>query len=211
MKTASAFIVVVSLSVVAGAQTVPQLAGVWKLDPARSGIALGPNVREMTLTIKQTDNEVVLSRDVVQEAAGPRNVAKLTYRIGEVATNAPEGVSETATAVWSNKGRLVISGERIRRNGVATRFQLIVGLSADGRELVMEDEEYLWASIGSTASSRQVLHSGGAVDPSTDSDSAAARADSQAAPGSAAEDAEVEAGRRRRARMATSRARRTPG
>ncbi len=153
MKIALAMAVVVSMSVVASAQTPMQLAGVWKLDPARSGIVLGPDVREMTLTVSQTDNEVVFSRGWVRvDGSEPRTLAKLTYRLGEVAKNSTEGMAETATAVWSKEGRLVVTGERVRRNGTVTRFELVVGLSTDGRELIMEEEEHLSAS---TASSRQ--------------------------------------------------------
>jgi len=150
MKIVVALIVALFLSVVASAQTVAQLAGVWRLDPTRSEIKLSPAVSEMTLTIEQSETEVVISRDVLRDS-GPVHVAKLTYRIGEVSSNTIYGRPETGTAVWSGKGRLVITGERVGGNGVPHRFQLIIGLSDDGKELLLEDEDYL----GSTTSSNR--------------------------------------------------------
>jgi hypothetical protein len=136
MRTAFVLVFIAGIAVQA---QVPDLAGTWRLDEARSKvvatagiIGLSPAGAPKTLHITQPANGTVVIESQINEAH------VRIYKPGrETATPAGQGGAVTMTSKWEGK-TLVSEGALKAPNGDTTAVREVVSLSADGKVLTME-------------------------------------------------------------------------
>ena len=142
MRYFSALALAMLLTVSAGAQApgdkVPNFAGTWKLDEAKSQIVatagitgLIPAGAPKTLHITQPANGSVVIESQINEAH------VRIYRPGrETSTPAGQGGAVTMTSKWEGRS-LASDGAMKAPNGDTSTVREVLSLSADGRTLSM--------------------------------------------------------------------------
>jgi len=151
-------VVTLVLAIAASAALKSDFSGTWVLDKSKSQ-GLPPNLKEQTLTIKQTGDQVEVQTKLVMNE-GPEQLSSTTYMLNghevEFETKGPDGaqVKGKRIAAWSADGNTIEIKETLpfggpngtgttqteRRWSLANDKTLIIAVSYGGASIMINGE-----------------------------------------------------------------------